>query len=67
MCNPALQNNHVHTYLAFPVSPVPAFRSSEGDQVLVPPAEWRSDSFLTVNQHLFSTAALLLAMRYIDR
>ena len=67
MCNAALQNNRVHTYLAFPVTPVPAFESSEGDTVLVSPEEWLSDSFLAVNANLFSTAALLLAKRHIDR
>lgn len=67
VCNAALQDNRVHTYLAYPVSPIPSFISSEGDTLLVPPAEWLSDSFLTANGNLFSTAALLLAKRYVDR
>jgi hypothetical protein len=67
MCNAALQNNRVHTYLAFPVSPIPAFKSSEGDAILLSPAEWLSDPFLAVNGNLFSTAALSLAKRYVDR
>ena len=64
-CNPALQNNHVHTYLAFPVAPSPGFTSSEGDAVIVPREEWLSDAFLTAKANLFSTAALLLAKRYL--
>ena len=67
VCNATLQNNRVHTYLAFPVSPIPAFKSSEGDAILLPPTEWLSDPFLAVNGNLFSTAALLLAKRYVDR
>lgn len=67
MCNAALQNNRVHTYLAFPVSPIQAFKSPEGDATLVPPEEWLSDRFLAVNGNLFSTAALLLAKRYVDQ
>jgi hypothetical protein len=34
-----LQNNRVHTYLAFPATPVPDFKSSEGSTVLMSPEE----------------------------
>lgn len=67
VCNAALQNNRVHTFLAFPIEAQAAFESSEGTAVLLPASEWLSDAFLTCDANLFSTAALLLARRYIER
>jgi ADP-ribose pyrophosphatase len=66
-CNPALQNNRTHTFLAYPVTPIAGFNSSEGDAVLIPRSEWESDAFLTADGNLFSTAALLLAQRFLRR
>jgi len=67
VCNAALQNNRVHTFLAFPIEAQAAFASSEGVAVLLPASEWQSDSFLTSDANLFSTAALLLARRFIEQ